>query len=54
MRHAGNGTSAMQHDDEEWEAMYPHIDRKYRMERNTLRQVMFYMDRVHGFKATCD
>mgnify|MGYP004716886111 CR=1 FL=1 len=42
------------HSDNEWEAVYPIIERLYVRERRKLRHVMEIMEEKHNFKATCD
>ncbi|KAM5380116.1 hypothetical protein ACJZ2D_003763 [Fusarium nematophilum] len=41
-----------QHSEEEWMNIYCHIKRLYQVDRRSLREVMVYMERQHGFKAT--
>jgi hypothetical protein len=42
----------LQHSEDEWTAMYPHLERKYVRERKRLRHVISEMQEIHGFKAT--
>ncbi|CAK7200206.1 hypothetical protein SEUCBS139899_002897 [Sporothrix eucalyptigena] len=44
--------NCLTHNDAEWTAAYPEIERLYVRERRKLRHVMQYMESKHNFKAT--
>lgn len=43
----------IRHTEAEWDAVYPHIQRMYVIERRKLRYVIDKLAREHDFKATC-